>query len=67
MEQIADYEASAKIARKVLHDQIGGIANQLSAIGARMDGLEQWMRTTSEKVDEVSNGLSNLAGAQGKG
>ncbi len=67
MEQIAAYETSAKASREVLHNQISEISNQLSAVGARLDSLEQWMRTTGEKVDEISNGLSNLAGSQGKG
>ena len=67
LEQISAYEAQAKQAREKLHNHIGDLGKKLERMDARLDGLEAWARSTSEKVDEISNGLSNLAGAQGKG
>ena len=67
LEQISAYEAQAQQSRENLHLQIGELGTQVGRVDARLDSLEAWMKTTSEKVDEISNGLSNLAGAQGKG
>ena len=67
LEQISAYEAQAKRSREILHCQIGDLGKKLERMDARLDGLEAWARSTSEKVDEISNGLSNLAGSQGKG
>ena len=67
LEQISAYEAQAQQSRENLHLQIGELGTQVGRVDARLDSLEAWMKTTSEKVDEISNGLSNLAGSQGKG
>jgi hypothetical protein len=67
MEQIAAYESSAKQSRKVLHDQIAELNKSVERVATRLDGLEEWMRSTSVELADVSKGLANLSGSQGKG
>ena len=66
LEQISVYETQAQQSREKLHHQIGELGNKVERVDTRLDNLEGWMKATSEKVDEISSGLSNLAGAQGK-
>ncbi|MCX6907486.1 MAG: hypothetical protein NTY01_05530 [Verrucomicrobia bacterium] len=67
MEQIAAYESDAKKSRRVLHDEISFLKTEVASVRTEIGGLKNWMKSTSETLQDVSNGLSNLAGAQGKG